>query len=158
VGTRQRREINRSRVLLSPSFSPLTLSVTPPSARRRARPSPRPPLAASSGRPSPRRPAAPPRARPSPRPPLARPCPPARRARPLTAPPPPRAAVSPARHCLPCAPPPPRALARHRRVRLLGHLLRHRPANHVASATAAGSSRSPPGRQTRHPVFLRYRV
>jgi hypothetical protein len=53
--TRQRREINRPRVLLSPSFSPLTLSVTPLSARRRlhaaapsqartVRPPPRPPL------------------------------------------------------------------------------------------------------------------
>jgi hypothetical protein len=128
------------------SFFLFSHSLCHPAAAHQAgavRPPPRRPLAASSGRPSPRS------------------CPPAHRVaasphrRLPSAPPPPRAAVSPACHRLPRAPPPPRALARRRRVLLLGHLPRHRPANHVASATAVGPSRSPPGRQTRHPVFLR---
>jgi hypothetical protein len=63
--TRQRREINRPRVLLSPSFSPLTLSVTPLSARRRLHAAA--PSQARTVRPPPRRrllpaPLSPPRA------------------------------------------------------------------------------------------------
>jgi hypothetical protein len=73
-------------------------------------------------------------------------------------PPPPCAADSSPRCRLPRAPPPPRALARRRRARLLDHLPRHWPTNHVASATAVGPSHSPPGRQTRRPVFLCYKV
>jgi hypothetical protein len=90
AGTRQRKKINRPRVLLSPSFSPLYLSVTALSARRRERPSPR-------------RPPAPPRAGTSPRP--CPPCPPHQPAR--CAATSPRAAASP-RPCTPPSRPPTR--------------------------------------------------
>jgi hypothetical protein len=79
AGTRQRKKINCPQVLLSPSFSPLTLSVTPA-----VRPPPRALLPAPATRRD--------RARPSPRRPLAAvvlartPRPPARRACPLAAP------------------------------------------------------------------------
>jgi hypothetical protein len=120
VGTRQRREINRSRVLLSP-FSPLTLSVTPPSTCRRAGPSPHRPAAPRRGR-----------ARP-----LAAPVP----ARSLAVPPPPRATVSLARRRLPAPPSPPRApvsLAR-----------RHLPAPlHAAAASAYSAISSVTGPPT----------